>query len=326
VVKVSVVVPARNEEARIGACLDSLLRQDYPRDAYEVIVVDDASTDRTAEVAADFGVRVLRCGGAPSSSGTAARNVGVACARGEVVAFTDADCVAEPDWLRKLVAPFRDLTVGVCGGDVVGAGGSLVTRYLERSGAFRLESLWRAQPWPIFVTANVAYRKTVFQVLGGFDPSLNAASDLEMTWRVARDGRFRLVCCPGAVVYHQHPATVRGLYEQWRGYGAGRARVVAKLWGSAAARKDGWRQGGVALSASVLSPLRVVRRLAAVGREERGYPVFPFLDAVRAVAFATGYWVATSGWSPGGSWRERASEVHAGPSRVPWRAGSEELR
>jgi hypothetical protein len=102
--------------------------------------------------------------------------------------------------------------------------------------------------------------------------------------------------------------------------------VVAKLWGRAAVLKEGLHQGGAALSASVASPLRVLRRLAAVGRGERGYPVFPFLDAVRAVAFATGYWVATLGWSPGGSWRERASEVHAGPSRVPWRAGSEELR
>jgi GT2 family glycosyltransferase len=326
VVEVSVVVPARNEAPRIQACLRSLLAQDYAREAYEVIVVDDASTDRTSEVAASFGVRVLRCRGASFSGGAAARNLGVACARGEVVAFTDADCVAEPDWLRKLVASFKDLTVGVCGGDVIGVGESLVARSLEQSGAFRLESLCRAQPWPILVTANVAYRKTVFHVLGGFDPSLREASDLEMTWRVARDGRFRLVCCPEAVVYHQHPATVRGLYEQWRGYGAGRARVVAKLGGRAAVLREGLHQGGVAFSASVASPLRVLRRLAAVGRGERGYPVFPFLDAVRAVAFATGYWVATLGWSPGGSWRERASEVHAGPSRVPWRAGSEELR
>ena len=305
-VEVSVVVPARNEAPRIQACLRSLLAQDCAREAYKVIVVDDASTDRTSEVAASFGVRVLRCRGASSSGGAAARNLGVACARGEVVAFTDADCVAEPDWLRKLVASFKDLTVGVCGGDVIGVGESLVARSLERSGAFRLESLCRAQPWPIFVTANVAYRKTVFHVLGGFDPSLREASDLEMTWRVARDGRFRLVCCPEAVVYHQHPATVRGLYEQWRGYGAGRARVVAKLWGRPAAYREGVTQGVRAVAALGLLSLRVLKRGLEPGGTRWPRVAYPFLDVARAAGFAAGYWAALRGRPPQESWRERA--------------------
>jgi cellulose synthase/poly-beta-1,6-N-acetylglucosamine synthase-like glycosyltransferase len=306
VVEVSVVVPARNEAPRIQACLRSLLAQDYAREAYEVIVVDDASTDRTSEVAASFGVRVLRCRGASSSGGAVARNLGVASARGEVVAFTDADCVAEPDWLRKLVAPFKDLTVGVCGGDVIGVGDSLVARSLERSGAFRLESRCRAQPWPIFVTANVAYRKTVFHVLGGFDPSSRAASDLEMTWRVARDGGFRLVCCPEAVVHHQHPATVRGLYEQWRGYGAGRARVVAKLWGRPAAYREGVTQGVRAAAALGLLSLRVLKRGLEPGGTLWPRVAYPFLDVVRAAGFAARYWAALRGRPPQESWRERA--------------------
>ncbi len=311
-VSVSVVVPARNERPRIHECLRSLMGQDYERDRYEVIVVDDGSTDRTAEVAASYGVTLLRLPGPSPAGGAIARNWGVARARGEIIAFTDADCVPARDWLRKLVGPFRDETVGACAGDVIGSGDSLVARYVERTGAFRLESFRRVRPWPIFVTANVAYRRKVFEVLGGFDPFLRGAADLEMTWRVARDGRLRLVCCPDAVVYHRHPATVRGLYEQWRGYGAGRARVVAKMGG--AVLNEGFRQSGLALRSGLLVPFRALRRLAAVGQEGWEEAVSPFLDAVRAVGFATGYWRAAFGRSPEGSWRERGGgEGEEGP-------------
>ena len=300
-VRVSVVVPARNEEPRIERCLRALLAQDYPRELYEVIVVDDGSQDRTAEVAAGLGVTVLR---QPPSGGAVARNLGVAHARGEVVAFTDADCVPECSWLRHLVAPFEDAAVGASGGDVAGLPTSWVARYVEEAGTFRLARRWTTRPWPIFVTANVAYRKSVFEVLGGFEPGLRSASDLEMTWRVARDGRFQLVPCPEAVVRHAHPTTVRGLYEQWRGYGAGRCRLVASLQGSRAVAHEARRQAALAaLSVALAIPRLVGRALRGGGTAQALYPV---LDAVRAVGYATGYRSAARGRPPDGSWRQRA--------------------
>jgi hypothetical protein len=302
VVRVSVVVPARNEEPRIGECLRALLAQDYPRELYEVIVVDDGSEDCTAEVAAGLGLKVLR---QPPLGGAAARNLGVAHARGEVVAFTDADCVADRSWLRHLVAAFQDPRVAVSTGEVVGECRSAVARYVEDAGTFRLAHRWRAHPWPAFVTANVAYRKAVFDSLGGFNPALRGASDLEMGWRVAEDGRFCLASCPGAVVRHAHPTTARGLYEQWRGYGAGRCRLVTQRLGPRAAVAEGGRQSLAALCSVLLALPRSLLRLPWPGRRARAGG--PLLDAVRAVAFAAGYWSGYRGRPPDGSWRDRAA-------------------
>ncbi len=302
--RVSVVVPARNEEPRIGACLRALLAQDYPRDAYEVIVVDDGSTDRTAEVAERFGVTVLR---QPYRGGAAARNLGVVHARGELVAFTDADCIALRGWLSALVAAFEDPELGVCGGEVLGMGDSWVARYLEEDvRVFRLDRLQQMRPWPVFVTANVAYRREVFERLGGFVPELRGASDLEMTWRVARDGRYRLLGRPTAVVYHGHPRTVRELYAQWFGYGAGRARVDLLLVGRGEAARGCVIHSARALGAAGLAPFRVVARLVRV--EKRSRFAAPVLDAVRGLAYAAGYGVGFAGRRVRGSWRERAGE------------------
>lgn len=313
-VQVSVVVPARNEQARLEACLDSLLRQDYPN-GYEVIVVDDHSTDGTAAVAARFGVTVLQLAD-DSAGGAAARNAGVEHARGNVVAFTDADCRPAQDWLRHLLVPFQDPGVGVCGGEVVGRGGSIVARYVEAAGIFRLESRMRAQPWPILVTANVAYRKTVFQVLGLFDASLGGAADMEMSWRVAQDGCFRVVACPTAVVSHLHPSTVGGLYQQWYSYGAGRARLVASLQHRGGLVREGLRQSCLALVSCALALLRAAWRFVRQPKKGGGQLVFPFLDAVRAVAFAAGYWQGARGRMPSGSWRERAAGMAPKPAKA----------
>lgn len=305
--RVSVVIAARNEEARIVDCLRSVLAQDYPRRLYEVIVVDDGSSDRTAEVARSFGVCVLR---QVASGGAAARNLGITSSQGEVVAFTDADCRPARDWLRLLVAPLaEEEDVGVCGGEVVGLVRSPVAEYVEAAGYFGLDRLARTKPWPVFMTANVAYRREVFRLLGTFDPDMGAADDLEMTWRVLRDGRFRAVACPRAVVYHLHPTTVSALYEQWRSYGAGRARVWAKLWGRPAAYREGLTQGARAAATLGLLPLRVLKRSLEPEGTRWARVAYPFLDAVRAAGFVAGYWAALRGRLPRGTWRERAGET-----------------
>lgn len=313
-VQVSVIVPARNEQARLEACLESLLHQDY-RGGYEVIVVDDHSTDGTAAVAARFGITVLRLADG-NAGGAAGRNAGVEHARGEVVAFTDADCRPAQNWLQHLMAPFQDPVVGVCGGEIVGLGNSMVARYVEAAGIFRLDSRMRAKPWPILVTANVAYRKTVFEALGPFDASLRGAADMEMSWRVAQDGRFRVVGCPTAVVYHLHPSTVGEAYQQWCGYGAGRARLVARVQDRGVLLREGLRQSCLALASCVLALLRAAWRFLRRSQNGGEQLVFPFLDAVRAVAFAAGYWQGARGRMPSGSWRERSAGRAPRPAEV----------
>ncbi|WP_309043350.1 glycosyltransferase [Marinobacter sediminicola] len=95
---ISVIVPAHNEEQYISHCLKSLAAQDYPKHKYEVIVVDNNSTDQTSEIANNFEVKVVQQTSGPVG---AVRNTGAKLANGELLAFIDADCVAPVDWLSK---------------------------------------------------------------------------------------------------------------------------------------------------------------------------------------------------------------------------------
>ncbi len=108
---VSVVVPAYNSAAFLPRCLGSLFAQSYPMERYEIILVDDGSTDETGECARQLGERwagalrvISKANGGPAS----ARNAGIRAATGDLVAFTDSDCIADPDWVERLVAALRD--------------------------------------------------------------------------------------------------------------------------------------------------------------------------------------------------------------------------
>src|SRR5690554_7504849 len=93
---ISVIVPAHNEDKYISQCLESLSTQDYPKSLYEIIVVDNNSADKTSEIAANFNVKILQQSTGPVG---AVRNAGASLAKGGLLAFIDADCVAPKDWL-----------------------------------------------------------------------------------------------------------------------------------------------------------------------------------------------------------------------------------
>ena len=97
----SVVIPAFNEEQNIEASLSSLVNQSYPRERYEIILVDNGSTDKTPEIASAYADLILR---KPDGNVGAVRNFGIASASGAVIICTDADCVVNPDWIRAGVA------------------------------------------------------------------------------------------------------------------------------------------------------------------------------------------------------------------------------
>ena len=115
---ISVVVPAYNAREAIAECLEALLHQTVPRDRYEVIVVDDGSSDGTAEVVRPYGVKLLQ---QANQGPAAARNLGVAHAQGEIILFTDADCAPHADWIEQLTRPLLD-------DEIVGSKGVYRTR------------------------------------------------------------------------------------------------------------------------------------------------------------------------------------------------------
>ncbi|MBX3730494.1 MAG: glycosyltransferase [Candidatus Sumerlaeia bacterium] len=226
--RVSVVVPFYNRRHEVADCLGSILGQRTNGFDFEIVAVDNMSTDGTLEELRQWPVRVVECdrrGPAP------ARNAGIAAARGEIVAFTDSDCVVEPHWLRRLTAPLRR------DARVLLAGGRIRARRLDRGVAFFAEAfgmlnqerLFRApHTFPsFFATANAAYRRDALERVGGFDEALWMCEDADLAWRVLDLGGG-IAYCPEAVVRHAHRESFDGLFRQARDYGEGAAALAAK--------------------------------------------------------------------------------------------------
>jgi cellulose synthase/poly-beta-1,6-N-acetylglucosamine synthase-like glycosyltransferase len=192
---------------------------------HEILVVDNASTDRTPEIIDTYPVRHLH---QPRRGVSHARNRGIEESRGEIVAFIDGDCVAVTDWLRKLVAPFDDPEIGCVGGELRHADANTAaqrqaTRLLGRWQQFAFTS----KP-PYAITANAAFRRSVFEAIGGFDPHMTRAQDVEIGLRFHRLSPLRLAFGEGAIVRHQHRPTQLGFFRQQLGWAYGAGLVGAK--------------------------------------------------------------------------------------------------
>jgi GT2 family glycosyltransferase len=214
--KVSVVVCAYNAESTMAPCLDSLRELRYP--AYEVVVVDDGSTDRTGKIADQYeGLHVIH---QENKGLSAARNVGIAASTGEIVAFTDSDCVVDPDWLYYLVATFLSSGWAAVGGpNLPPPEDSLVATCVAASPGGPLHVLLNDEEAEHIPGCNMAFRREVLEELGGFDPIYRAAGDdVDLCWRL-QDRGYRIAFSPAAIVWHFRRNTVKAYIGQQRGYG-----------------------------------------------------------------------------------------------------------
>ncbi len=208
---VSVVVPVRNGADTIADCVDSLLALDFPSDRFEVLVVENASTDATPAILERYADRV-RLLHEPSLGPSHARNTGIHQARGEVIAFTDADCRVDPSWLTELVPALSGEGVGMAGGPIFA---TRPCNYVERFGE-TIHDHERAITFcvpPYVITGNCAARKSTLQAVGGFDPAFLRSQDADLSFRVSSAGH-RLVFAGGAIVYHRNERTLRGLARE----------------------------------------------------------------------------------------------------------------
>lgn len=214
-ISISVIIPVHNGAQTLEACLKAFRDQSYPADRFEVIVVDNRSNDQTVEIAQRYPVRIEPEREIQSSY--AARNTGARCARGEILAFTDADCQPDPDWLARLSVAFIDDSVAAVAGQVISfMGESLVEKFTAAADPLRMQTLGGLLS---LITANVAYRRDVFDHLGGFNHRMTTGADVDLGWKVQKlDGR-RVVYEEKAIIYHHHRTTLSGLSRQYQRYG-----------------------------------------------------------------------------------------------------------
>jgi GT2 family glycosyltransferase len=234
---VSVVVPVLNGAETIGSCLTAVLGGDYPQDRREVLVVDNGSTDGTSAVVRDLSVRYLWHG---ERGPARARNVAIPVSQGEIVAFTDADCVPTTAWLRELVTPFVDESVGGVAGEIVPyPPRTAAERHAARIRHLSPQRYLRRPVFPFAVTANLAFRRRIFDQIGLFDPRTPRGGESTDFCRRFRETGLDLVLAPRALVLHRYRSTSWEYVSQWWGYGRGHAFLYAKYRGEI---PWGWRQ------------------------------------------------------------------------------------
>ncbi len=222
---VSVVVCAYNAEETIGACLESLRLLRYPD--YEVVLVNDGSADRTLEIAQRFPeVRIV----SQTNRGlSAARNAGIEASSGEIVAFTDADCAVDPDWLVYLAHAFvSNGFVAVGGPNLPPASESRTVACVAAAPGGPTHVLLNDEVAEHIPGCNMAFRKEVLRQIGGFDAVFRVAGDdVDVCWRLQNQG-YSIGFSPAALVWHERRRSVRAYLRQQRGYGAAEALLHFK--------------------------------------------------------------------------------------------------
>ncbi len=197
---ISVIVPAYNEEAYISQCLESLVSQDYPRDRYEIIVVDNDSKDTTKKIALNFDVKVIEKKSGPVGS---VRNAGAKQAKGVLLAFIDADCVAPTDWLS------RGSKLLLNEGHVYGGG------YDLRTVPFWVEKAWlleNKEPPKDLVGGCIFIRKKDFLLAGLFDEKVTSGEDTKLSVSLRKMNFYIKMSSTLNVIHLGNPITLKRFF------------------------------------------------------------------------------------------------------------------
>jgi cellulose synthase/poly-beta-1,6-N-acetylglucosamine synthase-like glycosyltransferase len=223
--KTSVIVCTFNGSRTLSKCLESLLRLDYPN--YEVIVVNDGSTDTTAKIASNYGFRVITTENRGLSS---ARNTGLKAATGEIVAYIDDDAHADPHWLRYLASTFMNTQhVGVGGPNIAPPDDGLIAECVAHSPGNPVHILLSDSEAEHIPGCNMAFRQAALAAIGGFDPQFRiAGDDVDVCWRLQQKG-WTLGYSPGAMVWHYRRNSVRAYWKQQHNYGKAES-FLEKKW------------------------------------------------------------------------------------------------
>jgi glycosyltransferase involved in cell wall biosynthesis len=223
--KVSVVVASYNGGRTLKICLDSLVRLNYPN--YEIILVDDGSTDGTPEIVSLYStVRYFR----QTNHGlSVARNTGINAAEGEIVAFTDSDCRADEDWLYYLVGDLlTSRFTGIGGHNFLPPEDSPVAAAVLVSPGGPAHVMLNDRLAEHIPGCNMAFYKWALDEIGGFDPLFTkAGDDVDVCWRLQQRG-YRVGFNPAGFVWHYRRSTVKAYLKQQRGYGEAEAMLVRK--------------------------------------------------------------------------------------------------
>lgn len=220
---VSIVVPMYNEEKTIRKCIKSLINQSYPSEHYEIIVVSDGCNDNSENIVRDLikseGSNNITLVRQENQGASAARNFGAKLAKGTIILFIDADCIADYHWIEEMIKP-------ILKDDVVGVQGAYKTRQkkiIAQLAQIEFEERFMKQKRTEYVdfvgSFSAAYKKDVFDKYKGFNTAFVMNEDVDLAFRISSDNH-KLSFNPEAIVYHLHPDSLLRYFriKFWRGF------------------------------------------------------------------------------------------------------------
>src|SRR3989344_230641 len=221
--KVSVLIIAKNEEKNISRLFESMKKLTYPKKDYEIVLVDDKSTDSTPKIAKKYGARVVLN---KEWKGRAnVRNLALKSAKYDVVAWIDADTeIVDPDWLQQMMEHLNGKVVGVGGTHAYPVGSSLLQKAVWHIPGMHIEVSRPQKAERAPTTSSMFLKKPLLEV-GGYDEKLTTGEDLEICWRLAARG-WEFVQIPNARIIHHYRPSVKKFFNQQIEYGS----EGAKIW------------------------------------------------------------------------------------------------
>ncbi len=222
--QVSVVIPIYNGTADLPELINCLLAQTYPKEQIEYLLVDNNSSDGTAELlkaaSENCPIKIRALSENEIQSSYAARNTGIREAKSEIIAFTDADCRPQPQWLEALVQPFVSQNVVIVAGEITALpGNSLLEKYADQQETLSQKHTLANKFCAYGQTANLAIRRLALEKAGLFRPYLTTGGDADICWRILQLEIGSLEFAPCAIVQHHHRTTLKELLSQWQRYG-----------------------------------------------------------------------------------------------------------
>lgn len=230
---ISVVIPVKNESAILRNCLESLIKLDYPKERLEIILADGLSTDNTREIALKYGVRIIANSNGIVASG---RNRGFEEARGELVAFTDADCIFDVSWLKNSPKYFSDEKVAGIGGMTLPPADAssfekAVDFIFRMAELFHVTSHRRGSPAAKEVKdipgCNAVYRREALAKIMPVDEGLLTAEDVWMNFCLRKTG-YKLILAPDVILWHHRRSSPKRFIRQIYRFAIGRLQAGKK--------------------------------------------------------------------------------------------------
>ncbi|OGW40604.1 MAG: hypothetical protein A2Y97_05115 [Nitrospirae bacterium RBG_13_39_12] len=227
---VSIIIPVKNEVRLLKACLESISKLDYPKSSFEVIVADGMSTDNSADIARYYGAKVVLNERETVSPG---RNIAFRHANGEIVAFTDADCRVDKNWISNSLKYFEDRKIGCVGGPNITpsdegsfgkAVGFVFNQKIFSAGSVHARELKEIKEVKSIPGCNAIYRRDALEKVMPIDEALLTCDDTELNQRLIDNG-YKLLYTPDVFVWHYRRPNPKRLFKQMYRYAIGRLQV-----------------------------------------------------------------------------------------------------